>query len=123
MAPDLVDRRTLSSTGFHSVYIVAVWRLSNPRLVNLAITGASIEAYSLLPWPDSRNLLSLSLSVQGLAHPFAFSLQDSSTLISSTLLSYQVAWESSSLCRPSNRTLLAKSRYYVILLKARPWAF
>src|SRR5258705_13775603 len=104
MAPDFIDCQTLSLTRFHFVYIVAVWQQSAPRLVNLAITGASIEAYSLLPWPDSRNPLSLSLSVQGIAHPFAFSLQDSRALISSSILSHQVAWESSSLCRLSDRT-------------------
>src|SRR5882762_10512315 len=69
MAPDLVDRRTLSSTGFHSVYIVAIWRLSNPRLVNLAITGASISLLIASIGQTLGTSRRLSLSVQGQAVP------------------------------------------------------
>src|SRR5258705_13865711 len=55
--------------NFHSVYIVTVWRLSTPDLSTLQSQGLLL-AYSLLPWPDSRNnSRRLSLSVQGQAVP------------------------------------------------------
>src|SRR5882762_2533193 len=79
----------------------------NPRLVNLAITGASISLLIASIGQTLGTSRRLSLSVQRPSRPFAFSLQDSCALTSSSPSSYQVAWESSSLCRPSNRTLLA----------------
>src|SRR5882762_2210640 len=86
------------------LYIVTVWRLSTPELSTLQSQGLLL-AYSLLPWPDSRNN---SKSISKCSRSSS-SLQYSSALISSTLISYQVAWETSSHCRPSNRTLLAQT--------------